>query len=257
LTPDQGLTPAQARAAVARDWGRALDALDGLGDAAASTPTRCTGWTVTDLARHAAWGTTMEADALRRSRTGAPGSGEGHEPTGGPAEVAAALRAGVADLDAELAHAADLAPDAALTIPFGTIPALFGLCVFTMEAGVHADDVVAACGRDEAWGDDVVRATTTVLPPVLPVLAGAGGETPPPEGTVLALRGSTVDLRFALLDGAWQAAPGEDATATVVGADDTAVLRFALGRTGADDPRLSLEGETGLAAGFKRWFPGP
>jgi hypothetical protein len=144
-----------------------------------------------------------------------------------------------------------------LTIPFGAIPAPFGLCVFTMEAGVHADDLAAACGRDEPWGDDVVRATTIVLPPVFPVLAGALGEAPPPEGTVLALRGPTVDLRFALLDGTWQSAPDEDPTATVIGTDDTAVLRFALGRTGAGDPRVSLDGETELAAGFKRWFPGP
>ncbi len=254
MTTDQ--VPAEFRAAVARDWGRALDAVDGLGEAAASTPTRCAGWTVTDLARHAAWGTSMEADALRRARTGMAGTAEGREPDGGPAEVATALRASVADLDAELARAGQLAPDAVLTIPFGAIPVPFGLCVFTMEAGVHADDLVAAVGRDEPWGGDVVRATTTVLPPVFPVLAGAAGEAPP-EGTVLALRGPTVDLRFALLDGAWQAAPDEDPTATVSGSDDTAVLRFALGRTGADDRRLSFAGETELAAGFKRWFPGP
>jgi hypothetical protein len=66
-----------------------------------------------------------------------------------------------------------------------------------------------------------------------------------------------VDLRFALLDAAWQSAPAEDPTATVTGTDDTAVLRFALGRGGADDPRVSFDGETGLAAAFKRWFPGP
>ena len=257
MTSDQGLTPAQARAAVARDWGRALDALDGLGDAAASTPTRCAGWTVTDLARHGAWGTSMEADALRRARTGTPGTAEGREPSGGPGEVAAALRASVTELDGELAHAADLAPDAVLTIPFGAIPAPFGLCVFTMEAGVHADDLVAACGRDEPWGEDVVRATATVLPPVFPVLAGAGGGAPPPEGTVIALRGPTVDLRLGLLDGTWQSAPDEDPTASVTGADDTAVLRFALGRTGPDDPRLSFDGESDLAMSFKRWFPGP
>jgi uncharacterized protein (TIGR03083 family) len=257
VTSDLALTPTDARSAVARDWGRTLAALDALGDAAADTPTRCAGWTVLDLARHGAWGTSMEADALRRARTGEAGTAEGHEPAGGPAEVAAALRASVADLDAELARAGELAPDAVLAIPFGAIPAPFGLAVFTMEAGVHADDAVAATGRDEPLGDDVVRATTTVLPPVLPVLAAAGGEAPPPEGTVFALTGSTVDLRFALLDGTWQAAPDEDPTATVAGVDDTAVLRFALGRLPADDPRLTFDGERDLAAGFKRWFPGP
>ncbi|NMO93931.1 maleylpyruvate isomerase family mycothiol-dependent enzyme, partial [Actinomycetospora sp. TBRC 11914] len=241
---------------MARDWGRTLAALDELGDAAADTPTRCAGWSVTDLARHGAWGTTMEADALRRARTGTPGTAEGQEPSGGPAEVAAALRAGVAALDDELARADELAPDAVLAIPFGVIPAVFGLHVFTMEAGVHADDAVAACGRDEPLAQDVVRATTTVLPPVFPALAGAGGEAPPPEGTVFALRGPSVDLRFALLDGVWQAAPGEDPTASVTGADDTAVLRFALGRLAADDLRLTFDGERELAAGFKRWFPG-
>ena len=40
----------------------------------------------------------------------------------------------------------------------------------------------------------------------------------------------------------------------ISGSSDTAVLRFALGRTGADDPALTVDDG---AREFKTWFPGP
>ncbi|MFC5063501.1 maleylpyruvate isomerase family mycothiol-dependent enzyme [Actinomycetospora atypica] len=243
LTDDEALT------AVRRCWTSALDHLEGLPDEAWAGPTRCTGWTVLDLARHAAWGTSMEADALRRSRTREPGSGEGIEPAD---DVLAALRGSVADLVGELERADELG--AAVEIPFGAVPTPFALQVFTMEAGFHADDVAAALGHDEPLGHDVVRATAAVLPPVFPVLAGAAAAEPPADGTVIGLAGTSFDLRFGFLDGAWQAAPDEPLTATIAGSD-TAVLRFALGRAGLDG--LAVTGDADLAAGFKTWFMGP
>ena len=251
------LTADEARRAATRDWGRVLDALGSLDAAGWARPTRCTGWTLIDLARHGAWGTSMEADALRRARTGEPGTAEGTEPAGGPDEVLAALRRSVADLGAELDHAPDLPGDAVVTLPFGPLPAAFALHVFAMEAGVHADDVADALARDEPLADDVVDATGTVLAAVLPVLAAASGEAPPAD-TVVLLSGPTTGLRFAhgVGDAGGWAVVGEEVppTATVVGADDSAVLRFALGRTGADDPRLTVPD---AAAAFKAWFPGP
>lgn len=238
------LTADQAREAVARCWGSALEALP---DDAWERPTRCTGWSLLDLTRHAAWGTSMEADALRRSRLGEAGSGIGTEPTGGRAEVEPAVRASVAALVSELDRAAELGD--AVEIPFGAVPSPFALQVFTMEAGVHADDVLAAMGRDEPLGPDVVAATSVVLAAVLPVLAAEV----PAEGTVVGLTGPTVDLRFGVVDGAWQAVDAAP-TVSVRGSSDTAVLRFVLGRTGADDP--ALEVDEGARA-FKAWFPGP
>ncbi|WP_433802050.1 maleylpyruvate isomerase family mycothiol-dependent enzyme [Actinomycetospora sp. CA-084318] len=237
------LTAVQAREAVARCWA----VLEALPDDALGRPTRCTGWTLLDLARHGAWGTSMEADALRRSRLGEPGSGEGSEPAGDGPEVLAALRSSVAALVGELDRAAELGDT--VEIPFGAIPAPFALQVFTMEAGVHADDALAALGRDEPLGADVVTATSVVLAAVLPALAA---EVPAP-GTVVGVTGPTVDLRLGVVDGAWQAV---DATPTVSvrGTSDTAVLRFALGRTDADDPALTVDEG---ARPFKAWFPGP
>lgn len=252
------LTPAQARTAVVREWTRTLDLLAALDEPGWATPTRCTGWTLTDLARHGAWGTSMEADAIRRARTADPGAALGREPAGGPDEVLAALRAAVDDLDAELGRTDELPDDAAFAIPFGAVPAAFGLQVFTMEAGVHADDAAHALGHDDPLPDDVVVATGAVLPPVLPVVAGTVAATPPPEGTVLALVGPTVDLRFAVTDGAWgPATPDTVATATLTGTDDTTVVRLALGRITADDPRLTITGDAGVARGFATWFPFP
>lgn len=243
------LSDDEALAAVRRCWTSALELLEGLPDDAWAGPTRCAGWTVLDLARHAAWGTSMEADALRRSRTGEAGSGVGVEPTDGVLE---ALRASVTDLVSELERAGELG--AAVEIPFGAVPTPFAMQVFTMEAGFHADDLATASGHDEPLGDDVVRATVTVLPPVFPVLAAAAGVAPPADGTVIGLVGTSFDLRFGHLDGAWQAAPDEPLTATVAGSD-TAVLRFAMGRAGLDG--LAVTGDAEIAAGFKTWFEGP
>ncbi|WP_018332485.1 maleylpyruvate isomerase family mycothiol-dependent enzyme [Actinomycetospora chiangmaiensis] len=238
------LTAVQAREAVARCWGAVLDALP---DDAWERPTRCAGWTLLDLARHGAWGTSMEADALRRSRLGEPGSGLGVEPSGDRDEVLPALRSSVAALVSELDRAAELGDT--VTIPFGAIPAPFALQVFTMEAGVHADDALSALGTDEPFGADVVTATAVVLSAVLPALAASV----PATGTVVGLTGPTVDLRFGVADGAWQAVDLPP-TVSVRGTSDTAVLRFALGRTGADDPAVTVDDG---ARAFKTWFPGP
>ena len=49
--------------------------------------------------------------------------------------------------------------------------------------------------------------------------------------------------------------PGAPETTTVISGDDSPVALFALGRIGADDPRLVVKGND--AAAFKTWFPGP
>ncbi|MEJ2870894.1 maleylpyruvate isomerase family mycothiol-dependent enzyme [Actinomycetospora sp. OC33-EN08] len=244
------LTDVQAREAVARCWGGALEVLETLPDDGWALPTRCAGWSVLDLARHGAWGTSMEADALRRAGAGEDGSGVGIEPDGGPSAVLAALRASVADLVAALDRPG--VGEGSVTIPFGGIPAAFALQVFAMEAGVHADDLAAALGRDGELGADVVTATGVVLPAVFPVLAATAGQVTA-EGTVVALQGPTLDLRFGVVDGAW-AAVDLAPTATVRSDSDTALLRFALGRVGADDPALQVDEG---ARAFKTWFPGP
>ncbi len=242
--------------AVRREWGRVLAALEPLDDAALAAPTRCTGWTVLDLARHTAWGTSMEADALRRARTGAGGVAQGRDADVGAAAVRAALREAVDALLHELDRGA-VAPDVPLALPTGAVPALFGLHVFVLEAGVHADDLAAALGRDEPMAPDVVDATAVVLSAALPALAALAGEgaEAPRSGTVVSVDGPNVALRCAFVDGAWSAVDGSvEPTARVAGDDDTSVLRFALGRIPASDTRVHVSAE---AADFKRWFPGP
>lgn len=254
------LTAAQAHGAITREWSGVLDALAPLDDTGWATPTRCAGWTLLDLARHAAWGTSMEADAIGRARAGTPGSGVGLEPPPGAdaGTVLAMLQSSVRALDEELAQAGSLGPTSMLTIPFGEIPASFAWAVFTMEAGIHADDVATAFGEDRDLAPDVVDATAAVLTVILPALAGMAGAAAeaPPTGTTVVLRGSTTTLSFAFRGDAWKAgdpsAGGAD-RATVTG-DDTAVLRYALGRLGPGDPGLELAGG---AEAFKRWFPGP
>ena len=257
------LTAPEAHRAAAHEWHGVLDALAGLDphDAAGgwATPTRCAGWTLLDLARHAVWGTSMEADALRRARTGTSGTAQGTELDADAAasDVLSALRTSVDALVDELAGAAALAADCVLEIPFGTVPLGFGLDVFTMEAGIHADDVADALGHSAALSDEVVTATAAVLAPVLPALAALAGDAVhrPREGSAVAVSGPTVALAFAVRDGAWVPGRVEDPGAARVRADDdSTALRFVLGRLDAADPRLTV---TGGAEAFKTWFPGP
>ena len=251
-----------AREAVEREWNRFLAALPSpqTGTAAWSGPTGCAGWTVADLAAHAVWGASMEADALRRYRLGRPGPAEGEtvEVAAGPAVIAVRLVAAVDDLMAELGKLTDGDAGGSAPLPYGDVPLVLFWQILVMEAGVHAGDLIAGAGPAPTLAPDVVTATTAVLGAFLPVL-GAGGTEAPPEGTVVALRGPSVDLRFRRTGGGWEAAPGAGGpeAVAITSTKDSAVLLHALGRLPADDPRLTLTGSPELAGAFKRWFPGP
>ncbi|GLZ46419.1 hypothetical protein Acsp06_26040 [Actinomycetospora sp. NBRC 106375] len=250
------LSADEAREAMRREWGRVVSTVARLDDAALAAPTRCAGWTVLDLARHLAWATSMEADALRRARLGATGVAEGRHPGVDADTVRAGLADGVDALLAELDRGV-LALDALLPLPTGAVPMAFGSQVLVLEAGVHADDVENALGRDEPLASDVVTACAVVLALALPAFATLAGSaaTAPAPGTVVAVTSPHVSARCRFAAEGWTVVDGgTEATERVQGDDDTAVLRFALGRLPAGDPRLRLSPG---AADFKRWFPGP
>ena len=240
-----------------REWGFVTRLLTGLDQAAWDRPTRCTGWTVRDLALHVVWGVSMEADALRRARTGEPGTADGHTmgAGSGPAEILVRLHDAVEDLVSEVATLGADAPDRACPMPYGETPVPVALAVFVFEAGIHASDFAHAVGEDRPLADDVVPPAAAVTSLFLPVFAAAGAGAP--EGTSFALRGGTVRL-----GGQWSGSGlvmGDEAPAptfSVVG-DDSSVLLFANGRLGLDDRRLRVEGSADLAQLFKTWVPGP
>jgi uncharacterized protein (TIGR03083 family) len=246
------------RSILRREWESVSRLLADLRDEDWNQSTRCAGWTILDLGRHVVWGVSMEADALRRARTGDrdPADGTTMADDSRPQEVLEALHEAVADLDAE---AKELGPDAGTRtcpMPYGDIPLSVALDVFVYEAGIHASDFAHALGEERPLADDVVASTASVTSQFLPVFA-SGGTASPPAGTSFSLRGGSISL-----DGQWSGdglVMGDAAaepTVTVTG-DDSAVLLFAAGRLNADDDRLKVEGSSDLARDFKVYIPGP
>jgi uncharacterized protein (TIGR03083 family) len=253
---------AQAYAGVAatldREWRSVTSLLADLDEPSWNSPTRCHGWSLLDLAHHAVWGSSMEADAVRRARAGDGETAQGRvlPPDTGPAETLEALRRSTAALCAEVAALRH--GDATLTcpMPHGPTPLPLALDIFVFEAGIHAGDFADAAGRDRPLAEDVAPVVADILAAFLPVFATAGTLTPSP-GTSFSLRGRSVAL-----DGTWTGTglvvgdAGEVPSLVVTG-DDSSVLLYALGRIGADDPRLTVAGSPELARHFKDYAPGP
>ena len=171
-------------------------------DDAWATATRCEGWSITDLVAHTCWGTSFEADGLRRARTGADGVAEGDEvgadrtPDVLREQLAANARALVEEIDAFL----DVPHDRAVPMPYGALPVALALDVFAMEAGVHTSDLAAALGEDDRLEPDVCRAALTFLHAFGPAMADQGGARLEP-GQSVGLRCSQGRVRFVCDDG--------------------------------------------------------
>jgi uncharacterized protein (TIGR03083 family) len=251
------LTVDRARHAIDRNWGRLIAILAGSTAEEWALPTRCPAWHVGSLVRHSVWGVTMETDALRRGRHGFSGRATGRlSGSDVPDVLLAELRSAVDGLTAEVAAIPAGTEDRTLPLPYGDVPATLALQLFVMEAGAHTDDLTSALGYDQPLDADVVEATASALGAVLPAMAAAA-EAHPPAGTVVAVTGPSVDLRFALDGGHWVTAGPAEPTGAVVADDDTTALRFVLGRVRPDAPGLTTRGDRRVAAEFKRWFPGP
>jgi uncharacterized protein (TIGR03083 family) len=248
-----------ARDAIAREWGAFIEQVTSTGPEVWDRPTRCSGWTVADLARHAYWGTSMEADALARRRLSIRGPAEGREADRSrpPEEIINGLRVHRRQLLAEIdgiLSGDGLDRDAPM--PYGPVPVAIALQVFVMEAGVHTSDLAAAVDVNDGLADDVAAATWVVLAGFVPLLA-AGAPEVPPSGTVITLAGATSRLVLTRGPDGWVVGPTDDAPDAVISGDDSTVLLFALGRRPATDAGLQIAGDADLAARFKRYVPGP
>ena len=245
------------RVAVTREWGRFRELL---ASANWSTETRLPGWTVSDLATHAVWGVSMEADALHRRRTGSGGRADGRTvPAGAGREVILAeLDRAVGELHEELGRLTDDDLPSTAPLPYGDVPVAVFSQIVVMEAGIHTSDLAAAAGAPDDLAPDVVAATALTLSIFLPILASSAEERPVAASAV-GLRGDSMTLGFRYNGAGWEALPEPTAAgtgATITG-DDSTVLLFALGRTSHTDARLSISGDQAAGRRFKLWLPGP
>lgn len=254
-----GLT--QARDAVRRDIGEAIDLLTEIDPSDWDLPTRLEGWSVRDLGRHLADGQELQAEGWNRLRRG---EDEPADPatmsSDDPDEIVTAIGDRhdrfLAELDA--VDEADLARGCPM--PYGTLPGAVVLQVAAMEAGVHRSDLEDALGRNGIHLEpDTLDAIFTILPGFLPQLAMAATERPGP-GTGIRLAasdGATISLRFG--GSGWETvdAGATTAPAYTVSGEPAAVALFALGRIPANHGSLTIEGDVEMAGRFKVHFPGP
>ena len=239
------------RAAVDREWERFRGLLGSLDW---SAPTRLPGWNVGDLAVHAVWGVSMEADALHRRRTGRDGRADGRTVPAGA--VREELGVACAALGGELDRLTEDDLGSTVPLPYGDVPVVVFSQILVMEAGVHTSDLAVAAGRASGLAPDVVEATAMTLRLFLPGLAVSASERPA-TGTTIALCGETVDLGFRYVGDRWEATPGPAPADATITCDDSTVLLFALGRVPGTDARLSISGDQDAGRRFKLWMPGP
>lgn len=241
-------------------WSWFLTALEDAGADVWDRPTRLTGWTVEDLARHTHWGMTLERSALVLLRTGAPGRAAGLALTGPRASVVPALQSVRPGLVEELRAAHD--DEATVAMPYGDVPLPLARAVFVMEAAMHRSDLAAALGHPGGLrgpgGPEtdrtVLQACTAVLQAFWPALA-AGAARRPPSGTTIRLEGPTVVLEAGFDGATW--GPATARPSVVLAGPDEDVLLFAYGRQALSASGLTVTGDASLAAQFKELVPGP
>jgi uncharacterized protein (TIGR03083 family) len=246
---------AEAQSAIIREWEGVCELLDRLDYGAWLLPTRCEGWTVTELVRHMCWGTSFEADGLRLMRTEEPGVATGIEPTANEtSELLSELTRHVDSLGAELGALEADYQDRVVPMSYGDLPVPLALTVFTMEAGMHSSDLRSAISIDDALEPDITQAAFDYLRVFGPVAAEQAGSVLVDCATV-ALRGSST-LRFGQNpDGSWYVDDSTEATASIAASDDSDLMLFAFGRRPID--AVEVSGDIDLGRRFKQLVPGP
>jgi uncharacterized protein (TIGR03083 family) len=254
---DDVLDPTWVGEVLTREWGSVTRRLASLRPEGWELPTRLSGWSVRDLARHLVWGVSMEADALRRARTAVREAADGRtlpESTS-PEALLDELHAAVDDLTDEVARVSPADAKRSCPMPYGDVPTDLALDVFVFEAALHSNDVAHAAGDSIPLPADTVGTIAAVLRGFMPAFGAAS--TADPADASFSLVGDSVRL-----DGRWEfgtlvmTEPAAAASVTISG-DDSSLLLFATGRLHLDDDRLRVQGAVDLARDFKVLIPGP
>lgn len=245
------MDPAKAAELVDSEWSWFVRVLADAPPDVWDRPTRCSGWSVEDLARHVYWGMTLETSALRL--IGSPGRGVGDtldEPRDGIVDALDQARAGLVT-----ALRATPSGPAVVPMPYGDVPLDLALQTFVMESAVHRSDLADAVqGRSQDLTPSAVPACAVVLQSFWAALAQAATRRPA-ASTGFRLQGPTVRVEAGFDGTAWGPLTGEPSV-VVTGPDD-ALLLYAYGRMTLDRAGLDVEGDRELAERFKEIVPGP
>jgi len=252
-----------AAQATERDLGAIIGRLDGLADADWSSPVRCPGWQVTDLAAHLAGASRGQAEGLRLAAAGVTEPARLVPPADrDPRSLMAALKDGQDRLLSALRELPPRALDGAVPLPFGLVPAAVALQIVPLEYGFHRNDLEWALGHQVALGEDIAATLLAIVPGLLPMLAAGSPVHRPgalPAGPV-SFRLVTPGVRFlaSYCGDAWSVVPddGHAPATCVISGDSSAVALFVMGRISAGHPSLTVS-DPSTARTFKQYFPGP
>ena len=224
-------------------------------------PTRCTGWTVRDLADHQVGTTRLLAGALATllgqrgvvvSTAADAGTADPNQPL--PDRLIAA-RAVLAEALGALVPA-DLDARGPLFGPGSDTAGQDVLRLIVAEYGIHRDDLLAAVGESEDLSPIVAATIAELFHANLSWLVARAKATPDAP-IAFQFTGPTVRVAVAHDGAAWQTDIPEGIPTIETSGDDTAIARALFGRLPLTDPRLTVVGDPGVAARFKEFIPGP
>jgi uncharacterized protein (TIGR03083 family) len=215
-------------------------------------PSGCPGWRVLDVVTHLAHVVEAQQSAFANMLAGSTDTPPYADAPFDPPDTAlAALNEAIGTALQTYGKVTDDDAGRQVPLPFGTFPAEIALDIVLLEYGVHRYDIAAAT---DPHAEPSGAATEAVMR-LLPAFIASYAVTPAPDALAYRLESPAVHIDVSGRDGAWVLEPGSPDTTTVISGADGPVALFALGRIGADDPRITVTGTD--AAAFKSWFPGP
>ena len=210
--------------------------------------TRCTGWTVGDLAAHLV---TTQLVTTRLLTAANEGKGASIPPdfAGDQKTTVEAFRTrsrALLDLLARLRPAT--VEQHVVVDNVETVEVRHLLDVLSTELAVHSLDLADALGEIRHLNTDEIALIARALPDLL------DPGTAPPAGTAYVLRSVAFEVLFAFRNGTWRAEPAPDACR--IEGDPEALLLFALGRVPFKKSKLTTN-QPERARAFKSHLRGP
>ena len=246
-----------------------LQVVDAIPADAWANPTLCEAWNVSNVVAHVATGDQLFRaalfDAIGKDRGGQdlPVDFADRQrrfqalSTWEPAPLKKAAHKESAEMIAEVAEAIEKAPQALVTVPFGTVPIPVVRALRLNEYIIHGHDLMPAVGRSipiPDWFIDRGLGDSIALMSRLHQRSAHKGKA------------ATFHIHRTDGEGEWtlRAENGEATAESGHGRGDVAMRGSAeglywvlMGRGKPEENGVEVHGDPALASAFKEWFPGP